>query len=174
MIFATSTVLNPNPAREFNPTFDSKAKLRYQNDGHWHMVVVSWDDGWKKIYVDGGVAFSEQSPTASQLLGTDNPRYCYIGEGSETILTSDVGTQSRDYYMGDLASMHAWSTVFTDAQIEQMWRAQVRQEQRGFKITVTFHANPSHHCLTPRPHPGPGGGTGAFRDGRTRALRNAD
>jgi hypothetical protein len=131
VVFATSTVLNPNPAGSFDPTFDSKAQLRFQNDGHWHMVVVSWDDGYKKIYVDGGLAFSAQSPTASRFLGTDQPRYCYIGEGSETIQSFDDGTRARDYYMGDLASMHAWSTVFTDAQIEQMWRAQALSEMGG-------------------------------------------
>ena len=78
IVFPTSTT-----QKQFHDTFGNMKDL---NDGRWHHVVASWDNGVKKVYVDGGLDVVAQKPMAwhPSVLGTNTGRYCYIGEGSES------------------------------------------------------------------------------------------
>lgn len=111
--FATST---DEQQYDDNPT-----SITGNNDGYWHYAVVSWNLGWKKVYVDGGLAFSAQSPTGAGEIGTDVKRFCYIGEGSESE-EFDNHKRNKRFFEGDIASIRVWEKVFTDSEIEDIWR----------------------------------------------------
>lgn len=100
---------------------DNPTTITGNNDGYWHYAVVSWNRGWKKVYVDGGLAFSAQSPTGATEIGTDTKRFCYVGTSSESATFDDHFRNSR-FYQGDIASIRVWEKVFTDAEIETIWR----------------------------------------------------
>ena len=118
---------------------DSVTSITRLNDGQWHHAVAVWDSGNKKIYIDGFLDFEEKVNGVDDELGNDKKSYCYIGSGSDQEDTFD-GLRTETYYEGDIASIHAWETVFTDQQIKDIWIYQVQQEMGGLGRCEEFTA----------------------------------
>ena len=82
----------------------------------WHHVVYSWASDGAKIYVDGNLAASNTSVTAS-LIG--NQETLVIGANAERYISSNgtLESQLRDFYKGSLDELKIFDKALTQAQI---------------------------------------------------------
>lgn len=85
------------------------------NDGMWHHVAVVYDGTDKLIYVDGAPDGTATNPHGGDALGSTNPRWGIIGDGSEA--TSPNGSRNNLYYDGKLDDVALWDNVLTPTQI---------------------------------------------------------
>jgi FlaG/FlaF family flagellin (archaellin) len=68
------------------------------NDGDWHLACGVYDDGEKRIVVDGQEAASRSNVHGGDAVGSGATRYAFIGDGSEA--TAFDGARNDRYYTG--------------------------------------------------------------------------
>ena len=82
----------------------------------WHHVVYSWASDGAKIYVDGNLAASNTSVTAS-LIG--NQETLIIGANAERYISSNgtLESQLRDFYKGSLDELKIFDQALSQEQV---------------------------------------------------------
>ena len=68
------------------------------NDGDWHLACGVYDDGEKRIVVDGQVDASDSNVHGGAPVGTGAKRYAFIGDGSEA--STFDGDRNNVHYSG--------------------------------------------------------------------------
>lgn len=82
------------------------------NDGRWHLVVVTYNNGAREIYIDGKK--ETLASTATLSVGTEGiTRYGIVGAKSETDDFSAPQPQAN-YFIGQIAEVAMWDNSVVD------------------------------------------------------------
>ncbi|MDA3817944.1 MAG: HYR domain-containing protein [Prolixibacteraceae bacterium] len=90
------------------------------NDNEWHLVVATYDNGNRAIYIDG--VKLEDNSAAPQSVGQDGvSRYGIIGARSKTDVFAD--TPSSPFFKGQMAEIGIWDNyVLTDTDVTNIMK----------------------------------------------------
>ena len=101
---------------DFAGTIDDMQGTTAINDGEWHHIAAVYDGMDKYIYVDGVLDATVLNPHEGAPLGSENPRFGIIGDGS-TASTYNGGT-SGDFFEGDISEVRVFEETRTEEQIQ--------------------------------------------------------
>ncbi len=88
------------------------------NDGMWHHVAVVYDGTDKRIYVDGMLDGTAANAHGGSSLGSSNPRFGLIGDGTEA--SQFNGTRNNLHYDGAVDDLAVWDQVISDVEIANL------------------------------------------------------
>jgi FlaG/FlaF family flagellin (archaellin) len=89
------------------------------NDGDWHLACGAYDDGEKRIYVDGREEASRSNVHGGDPVGSGVTRYGFIGDGSEA--ASFDGTRNEYYYDGLLDDVRLYDRALDESTTAGMY-----------------------------------------------------
>jgi len=84
------------------------------NDGNWHHIAATYDNGTVNIYIDGVL---DATTTKGTKFGTGATRYGFLGVGSEAPSYDGAKGPNR-YFNGDLDEVRVWSVARNISQIQ--------------------------------------------------------
>lgn len=94
------------------------------NDDQWHYVVASYDGSKKKLYIDGVLVNTSNTPANS--MGSGITRYGFIGEGSKA--NSFNGSRNGIYYQGKLDEIRLYNVSLSSGRIATIYNNQSSPE----------------------------------------------
>ncbi|MCA9247387.1 MAG: hypothetical protein KDA42_09740, partial [Planctomycetales bacterium] len=106
-------------AAEGSAVHDMSSNRTSLNDGQWHHAVVTYDGVNKRIYIDGQLDSVVFDPHNGLGLGTVNPRFGIIGDGSEA--TAFNGARNNLYYEGLMDQVGMWGRALTGAEVAALY-----------------------------------------------------
>jgi len=86
---------------------------RRVDDGQWHHVAGTFDNGTLSIYIDGAL---ETEVVGNVIFGTGDLRYGFVGIGSEATEFNGYPNASG-YYDGDIDDLRIYSRALSQAEI---------------------------------------------------------
>ena len=89
------------------------------NDGDWHLACGTYDDGEKRIYVDGREEASRSNVHGGSAVGSGVKRYGFIGDGSEA--ASFDGERNEYYYDGLLDDVRLYDRALEESTTAGMY-----------------------------------------------------
>ncbi|UBF22588.1 laminin G domain-containing protein [Halorubrum tailed virus 25] len=87
------------------------------DDGEWHFVVATYDNGSIKIYLDGELDYSGSKGTQ---MGDSTNRYGFIGTGSEAG-AFDGSRGPDEWWVGSIAALRMANYAPTEAEIAELY-----------------------------------------------------
>ena len=101
------------------------------DDGEWHYVAATYDNGLTSLYVDGVL---DKSTTKGTLFGSGNTRYGFIGAGSEADTSNnDTGLSAgSDYFFGgNIDELRIWAIARSADEIAQNYNRIINGSEEG-------------------------------------------
>jgi len=84
------------------------------DDGNWHHVAGTYDNGLASIYIDGEL---DISLTMGTTIGSGNTRFGFVGVGSEA--STYNGPRGPSYYFnGEIDELRVWNKSLTEVEIK--------------------------------------------------------
>ena len=108
----------------YNPTDGSKFLQPAQDsylDGEWHNACATFDrnTGLKELYIDGRLVGTEL--LVEEPLGRRNPRFGFVGAGSETSVFNGDRNPKIQNFQGEIDDVMIFDQVLTPEQIELLF-----------------------------------------------------
>lgn len=108
--------------------------LIFPNDGNWHHIAASFDNGNFTLYLDGTPGTTTSASYSTIPLHTGNGGIGYLDGGSA------FGSNSGEYYTGLMDDARYFTVAMTDSQIADMARNdgdRTNLEADTYSVTVT-------------------------------------
>ncbi|MCH8218516.1 MAG: LamG domain-containing protein, partial [Planctomycetes bacterium] len=87
------------------------------DDGEWHLVAGVFDNGTSTIFIDG---YHEAPVTGGSTIGTGNPRYGFVGAGSEATTFNGALNGNPNFFTGDLDDVRIYHRALSAAEVAGM------------------------------------------------------
>jgi hypothetical protein len=95
------------------------------NDGNWHLVVASFNNGYRAIYIDG-VKEEYEAGSIDYVGGGSYTRYGMIGARSTTTDMA-VPEPNANFFTGQMAEMAIWEGIYLgDAEVQNILKHGIR------------------------------------------------
>ena len=104
------------------------------DDGEWHHVAATFDNGTVSIYIDGNL---DAMTTTGPLFGSSSLRYGFLGVGSESG-TYNGTTGPASYFHGEMDEFRVWNKAKTITEIRDEMSKHIAGNSAGLELYYKF------------------------------------
>lgn len=97
------------------------------NDGNWHHIAATFDQGYASIYIDGVL---DTTSYLGSSFGSGNKRYGFLGVGSEAD-SSNGTTGPNFYFQGNIDEFRIWNITRSAEEIAQNYNRIINGSESG-------------------------------------------